>query len=70
MCDELMKILDVLLHLIFRRKALEKTDAALKKLKNKWLTNESHHLEDGLLDFGAVAKNLLDNTQVSFARKV
>ena len=69
MCDELMKILDLLLHLIFRKKALEEADAALKKLKKKWLTDESHHLEDGLVDLGAATKNLLEKTQVSFERK-
>ena len=69
MCDELMKILDLLLRLIFRRKALEEADAALKKLKKKWLTDESHHLEDGLVDLGAATKNLLEKTQVSFERK-
>ena len=26
--------------------------AALKKLKRKWLSDESHHLEDGLVDLG------------------
>ena len=58
MCDELMKILDLLLHLIFRKKALEEADAALKKLKKKWLTDESHHLEDGLVDPHTATKNL------------
>ena len=56
MCDELIKMLDQLLLLIFRRNALEEVDTTLKKLKKikikkKWLTDESHHLEDGLVDF-------------------
>ena len=69
MCDELMKILDQLSRLIFCRNALEEADTALKKLKKKWLTDESHHLEDGLVDLGAATKNLLEKTQVSFERK-
>ena len=68
MCDELMKILDQLLHLIFCRNALEEADTALKKFKRKWLTDESHHLEDGLVDLGAATKNLLEKT-LSFERK-
>ena len=69
MCDELMKILDQLLCLIFRRNALEEADTALKKLKKKWLTGKSHHLEDGLVDLGAATKNLFEKAQVSFERK-
>ena len=69
MCDELMKILDQLLRLIFRRNALEVADTALKKLKKKWLADESRHLEDGLVDLGAATKDLLAKTQVFFERK-
>ena len=68
-CDELMKMLDQRLGLIFCGNALEEADTALKKLKKKWLTDESHHLEDGLVDLGAATKNLLEKTQVSFERK-
>ena len=66
--DELMKILDQLLHLILRRNALEEADTVLKKLKKKWLADESH-LKDGLVDLHAVTKNLFEKTQVSFERK-
>ena len=66
MCNERMKILDLLLRLIFHRKALEEADAALKKLKKNWLTDESHHLKDGLVDLGTATKNLSEKTEVSF----
>ena len=69
MCDELMKILDQLLCLIFCRNTLEEADTALKKLKKKWLTDESHHFKDGLVDRGASSNNQLEETQVSFEKK-
>ena len=69
MCDELMKILDQLLRLMFRRDALEEADTTLKKLKKKWLTDKSYHLNDGLVDLGAATKNLLEKSQLSFEKK-
>ena len=68
-CDELMKILDLLLRLVFRRKALEEPDTALKKLKKKWLTDESHHLEDGLVDLGPATKSLLEKPKYLLKEK-
>ena len=69
MADELTKFFDQLLRLIFRRKALEKADTPLKRLKLKWLCDESNHLEDGLIDVGAATKDLLQKVEVSFERK-
>ena len=69
MRDELGTVLTELLHLIFRKDALDKAGTPLKRLSKKWLTKTKHHLEDGLVDLGAATKDLLKKAQISAERK-
>ena len=65
MLDDLEKIVNQLLRLVFKRKALETADTTLKRMKEKWLTDNSNHLENGLVDVGAATKDLIQNARVS-----
>ena len=66
MRDELETILNQLLHLIFRKDALDKAGTPLKRLNKNWLTKTKHHLEDGLVD--QATKDLLKK-HISAERK-
>ena len=69
MRDELQTILNQLLHVIFRKDALDKADTPLTRLNKKWLTKTKHYLEDGLVDLGLANKYLLEKVQTSAERK-
>ena len=69
MRDELQTILNQLLHVIFRKDALDKADTPLKRLNKKRLTKTKHYLEDGLVDLGSANKDLLEKVQTSAERK-
>ena len=60
MRDELNTTLNQLLHLIFRKDALDKADMPLKRFKKKWFTKTKHHLEDELVDLVAATNDLLE----------
>ena len=68
MRDELETILNQLLHLIFRKDALDKAGTPLKRLNKNWLTKTKRHLEDGLVDLGTATKDLLKK-RISAERK-
>ena len=68
MFSELEKIFNQLLRLVFRKDAIDQTDAILKKSKKEWLTNKKY-LEDGLVDVGSATKYLLEQAKVSAEKK-
>ena len=67
--NELEKIVNLLLRLIFKKDALDKANTIVKKMSLKWLSDSKNHLEDGLVDVGAATKDILDRTQVSNEKK-
>ena len=67
--NELEKIVNLLLRLIFKKDALDKANTIVKKISLKWLSDSKNHLEDGLVDVGAATKDILDRTQVSNEKK-
>ena len=69
MWDELEKILNQLLQMVFQRDTLDKADTPLQKLNRNWLQNGNLHLEDGLVDLGAATKDLVENDQISAEKK-
>ena len=53
----------------FQRDALDKADTPLKKLNSEWLQSRNRDLEDGLVDLGAAAKDLLQKAEASALKK-
>ena len=49
----------------FKNDALDKADSVIKKMKKEWLSKTNNHLEAG-----AVTKDILDKTQISFEKKL
>ena len=56
MYEELSHILDQLIRLVFKRKAIVEADTTFKKVKKTWLQNSDNHLEDQLVDVGVTTK--------------
>ena len=67
--NELEKIVNLHLRLIFKKDALNKANTIVKKMSLKWLSDSKNHLEDGLVDVDAATKDILDRTQVSNEKK-
>ena len=67
--NELEKIVNLLLRLIFKKDALDKANTIVKKMSLKLLSDSKNHLEDGLVDVGAATKDIYDRTQVSNEKK-
>ena len=70
--EELSCILDHLVRLVFKRKAIVEADTTLKKMKMTQLQNSDNHVEEQLFDVGAAPyppKKLIDKIQVYIYRK-
>ena len=65
MWDDLEKVLNQLLQIVFQRDALDKADTPLQKLNRNWLQNGNLHL----VDLGAATKDLVENVQISAEKK-
>ena len=64
MLNELEKIINQLLHLIFKKDILEKAESIVTKMKSKWLSVKRNHLEESLVDLGVATKDKVDRTQI------
>ena len=64
MLNELEKIINQLLHLIFKKDILEKAESIVTKMKSKWLSVKGNHLEESLVDLGVATKDKVDRTQI------
>ena len=69
MSNELEKIINQLLRLIFKKDALDQAKSIVTKMKRKWLLDTANHLEESLVDLGAATKDRLDQTKVSNEKK-
>ena len=69
MFDELLKIFNRLLGLIFRNDKLNEAGAIIKKMKIEWLNNKENHLKDGLVDLDAATTDESRKVQVSTEKK-
>ena len=69
MPNELEKIINQLLRLIFNKDALDQDESIVTKMKRKWLVDAANHLEESLVDLGAATKDCLDQTKVSNEKK-
>ena len=54
---ELSRVLDQLIRLPFKRKAIIEADTTFKKMKKTWLQNSDNRLVDQLVDFTLPQKN-------------
>ena len=64
MLNELEKIINQLLHLIFKKDILEKAGSIVTKMKSKWLSVKGNHLEESLVDLGVATEDKVDRTQI------
>ena len=69
MSNELEKIINQLLRLIFKKDALDQAESIVTKMKRKWLLDMANHLEESLVDLVAATKDRLDQTKVSNEKK-
>ena len=60
MSNELEKIINQLLRLIFKKDALDQPESIVTKMKRKWLLDTANHLEESLVDLGAATEDHLD----------
>ena len=65
MSNELEKIINQLLRLIFKKDALDQAESIVTKMKRKRLLDTANHLEESLVDLRGATKDRLDQTKVS-----